>query len=75
MKQAPASNETLDKLQRDAFDYFLKETNPANGLVADTISVYLCQEILYVECNSTVSVKSIVQRSEDVQRMERETCR
>ena len=26
----------LDKLQRDAFDYFLKQTNPRNGLVADT---------------------------------------
>jgi hypothetical protein len=26
---------TLDVLQRDAFKYFLKETNPANGLVPD----------------------------------------
>ena len=26
----------LDRLQRDAFDYFLKNTNPHNGLVADT---------------------------------------
>ncbi len=26
----------LDALQRHAFDYFLNETNPANGLVADT---------------------------------------
>jgi hypothetical protein len=26
----------LDALQRHAFDYFLHETNPANGLVADT---------------------------------------
>ena len=26
----------LDGLQRHAFDYFLNETNPANGLVADT---------------------------------------
>ena len=25
----------LDKLQRDTFDYFLHETNPANGLVID----------------------------------------
>ena len=25
----------LDKLQRDTFDYFLKETNPLNGLVID----------------------------------------
>jgi hypothetical protein len=25
----------LDSLQRDAFKYFLNETNPANGLVAD----------------------------------------
>ena len=26
----------LDALQRHAFEYFLHETNPANGLVADT---------------------------------------
>ena len=26
---------TLDKLQRDTFDYFVHETNPANGLVVD----------------------------------------
>ncbi len=25
----------LDALQRDAFSYFLHQTNPANGLVAD----------------------------------------
>ena len=25
----------LDALQRDAFGYFLHETNPANGMVAD----------------------------------------
>ena len=25
----------LDALQRHAFDYFLNETSPANGLVAD----------------------------------------
>lgn len=32
----PASGEAmLDKLQQDAFGYFLHETNPANGLVAD----------------------------------------
>ena len=32
----PASNEEmLDALQRDAFGYFLHETNPANGLVVD----------------------------------------
>lgn len=29
------SEELLDALQRDAFGYFLHETNPANGLVAD----------------------------------------
>ena len=28
-------NEALDVLQRDAFLYFLKEANPANGLVMD----------------------------------------
>ena len=27
--------ETLDKLQRQTFDYFLHETNPSNGLVID----------------------------------------
>ena len=26
----------LDRLQRNAFDYFLRQANPANGLVADT---------------------------------------
>ena len=25
----------LDRLQRESFDYFLKEVNPANGLIAD----------------------------------------
>jgi hypothetical protein len=25
----------LEKLQRESFDYFLYETNPANGLVKD----------------------------------------
>lgn len=25
----------LEKIQKDTFAYFLKETNPANGLVAD----------------------------------------
>ncbi len=29
------SDPTLDKLQRDTFEYFLKETNPLNGLVID----------------------------------------
>jgi hypothetical protein len=29
-------DELLDRLQRGAFSYFLDETNPANGLVADT---------------------------------------
>jgi hypothetical protein len=32
----PAGNEEmLDALQRDAFGYFLHETNPVNGLEAD----------------------------------------
>jgi hypothetical protein len=30
-----SGEERLDALQRHAFDYFLNETNPANGLVAD----------------------------------------
>ena len=29
------SDKALEKLQRDAFRYFLQETNPANGLVSD----------------------------------------
>ncbi len=33
---APADEEMLDALQRAAFDYFLKQTHPHNGLVADT---------------------------------------
>ncbi len=33
--QPASSEEMLDALQRDAFGYFLHETNPANGLVAD----------------------------------------
>ncbi len=32
---AAMSEETLDKLQRDTFGYFLKETNTANGMVPD----------------------------------------
>ncbi|MCI0458168.1 MAG: hypothetical protein L0Z62_14485 [Gemmataceae bacterium] len=35
MNQSTVCNETLDALQRDAFLYFLQETNPANGLVRD----------------------------------------
>ena len=31
-----SDDEMLDRLQRAAFDYFLKNTNPRNGLVADT---------------------------------------
>lgn len=33
--ETPCVDEDLDKLQRDTFGYFLHETNPANGLVAD----------------------------------------
>jgi hypothetical protein len=33
--QPASSGEMLDALQRDAFGYFLHETNPANGLVVD----------------------------------------
>ena len=31
----PATRVLLDTLQRDTFEYFLKESNPANGLVPD----------------------------------------
>ena len=33
---APVDEEMLESLQRRAFDYFLKQTNTLNGLVADT---------------------------------------
>ena len=33
---APADAEMLDVLQQRAFDYFVKQTQPHNGLVADT---------------------------------------
>jgi hypothetical protein len=35
VSQAPMSEATLDKLQRDTFGYFMKETNRANGMVPD----------------------------------------
>jgi hypothetical protein len=34
-EQALDDNRLLDGLQRETFEYFLKEVNPANGLVAD----------------------------------------
>ena len=33
--QPALSDKALEKLQRDTFRYFLKETNPRNGLVPD----------------------------------------
>ena len=36
MPVAPASDALLDRVHRDAFAYFIKETNPANGLVIDS---------------------------------------
>ncbi len=35
MSHAALSDKALDKLQRDTFGYFLKETNPENGLVPE----------------------------------------
>ena len=35
MNSKSRDDDTLHKLQRDTFDYFLKETNPLNGLVID----------------------------------------
>ena len=35
-KQEPFSDRELEELQRLTFDYFLKETNPENGLVPDS---------------------------------------
>ena len=34
--EPPLDEQTLDQLQHAAFGYFLREVNPANGLVADT---------------------------------------
>lgn len=36
MSRPGATDRSLDKLQRDTFGYFLKETNPENGLVPDS---------------------------------------
>src|SRR6266404_4878768 len=36
MSHAAMSDETLDKLQRDTFQYFLKESNRSNGMVPDS---------------------------------------
>ena len=36
MTQAPSDEALLDRLQRAAFDYFVHDVNPKNGLVADT---------------------------------------
>jgi hypothetical protein len=36
MSHAAMSDETLGKLQRDTFQYFLKESNRANGMVPDS---------------------------------------
>ena len=36
MKHKPFGDEALEKLQRETFDYFLKETHPRNGLVPDS---------------------------------------
>ena len=36
MSRKRLDDDVLDKLQRDTFDYFLKETNPRNGLVPDS---------------------------------------
>ena len=34
-RRAPMSHIELHALQRDTFDYFLKESNPSNGLIPD----------------------------------------
>ena len=36
MSSEPLSRQALDKLQRNTFGYFKKETNPGNGLVPDS---------------------------------------
>jgi hypothetical protein len=35
MSQSPISEAALDKLQQDTFLYFLKESNPTNGMISD----------------------------------------
>ncbi len=35
MSRESPGDEALERLQRDTFGYFLKETNPRNGLVSD----------------------------------------
>jgi hypothetical protein len=35
IERSPADDALLDRLQRETFEYFLKEVNPANGLIAD----------------------------------------
>jgi hypothetical protein len=37
-RENPESDALLDELQRETFEYFLHEVNPANGLVADKTS-------------------------------------
>ena len=34
-KRRDATEAELEGLQRETFDYFLKEANPANGLILD----------------------------------------
>lgn len=35
MREKALTKNELDKLEKDTFGYFLKETNPENGLVPD----------------------------------------
>jgi hypothetical protein len=35
-RNTQSDEDLLDQLQRAAFNYFLEEINPANGLMADT---------------------------------------
>ena len=45
---AHADDALLDRLQRKAFDYFVRNTNPLNGLVADTTRAHAPSSIAVV---------------------------
>src|SRR4051812_44971512 len=74
MKAAPPSlsEKELNKLQRDTFGYFLKETNTANGLVPDSTREGSCCSIApigFALAAYPVAVeRSFITRSEAVKR-------
>ncbi len=73
MSQAPVSDETLTKLQKDTFGYFLQQTNPTNGMVADNTSEDAPATIAAIGLGLaayTVGVeRTFISRAEAVQRI------